>query len=112
MTEIQTVKGLMREKINANAHIEQNQEEYQKRFHGYEERFDMLMEKYRELQDKKKLKGLELKRFNHFNRLLWKQETTLKEFDENLWRIAVETVTCYPDGRMVFRFLDGEEITM
>lgn len=36
--------GAGREEINENAHTEQNLEEYQKRFHGYEERFDTLTE--------------------------------------------------------------------
>ena len=62
--------------------------------------------------EQKKLKELERKHFDHFNRLLRKQETALTEFDENLWRTAVETVTCHTDGRLVFRFVDGEEVAV
>lgn len=54
----------------------------------------------------------ELITYEHFMLWLRIQETTLKEFDENLWRIAVETVTCYPDGRRFFRFVDGEEVAV
>lgn len=112
LVEIQTVKELMRKEIHENAHTTQNQDEYEKRFRGYEERFDMLKARYDALQDEKKLKELEHKRFSHFNRILRKQETLLTEFDDNLWRISVDTVTCYPDGRMVFRFVGGEEVSV
>ena len=110
--ELQSLKELMRKEIDENAHATQNQDEYQKRFHGYEERFDVLKARYDTLLEQKKLKELERKHFDHFNRLLRKQETALTEFDENLWRTAVETVTCHPDGRMVFRFVDGEEVAV
>ena len=71
-----------------------------------------LKEKYDSLRDKKTLIDMARKRFDHFNRLLRKQETSLTEFDENLWRTAVETVTCYSDGKMVFRFVNGNEVTV
>lgn len=110
--EIMVVKELMRQAIDENAHITQDQNEYQKRFKEYEDRFDELKAKYDSLRDKKTLTDMARKRFDHFNRLLRKQETALTEFDENLWRTAVETVTCYSDGKMVFRFVNGNEVTV
>ena len=89
----------MRQAIDENAHTTQDQNEYQKRFKEYEDRFDELKAKYDSLRDKKTLTDMARKRFDHFNRLLRKQGTTLTEFDENLWRTAVETVTCYSDGK-------------
>lgn len=44
------------------------------------------------------------------NRPPREQETMLKEFDENLWQIAV--VTYYDDGKMVFRSVDWEEMVV
>ncbi len=32
------------------------------------------------------------------------------EFDENLWQATVESVTVYPDKRLVFTFRDGTQI--
>lgn len=47
------------------------------------------------------------------NSFLRKIESTeeITTFDDDLWRVSVESVTVYGDGNMLFRFMDGREIT-
>lgn len=42
---------------------------------------------------------------------LHERENLLEEFSVKLWRRILEKVTVYGDKRMVFRFIDGTEIT-
>lgn len=39
------------------------------------------------------------------------QERFIEDFSEKLWLTTIDTVTVYHDGRMVFRFKNGQEVT-
>lgn len=39
------------------------------------------------------------------------QERLIEDFSEKLWLTTIENVTVYHDGRMVFRFKNGMEVT-
>jgi len=61
---------------------------------------------------------VEIQRKQHTARLLDKYIRDMKkaplalfEFDERLWVASVDCVTVYSDGRLVFKFRDGMEIT-
>ena len=45
-----------------------------------------------------------------FIRTLQDTKETLQFFDDDIWRIFVEKVTVFHDGRMIFHFIDGTEI--
>jgi len=46
----------------------------------------------------------------NFIREIESQSLGLEEFDEKLWRVAIEKVKVMPDGRLVFRFKDETEM--
>jgi hypothetical protein len=35
---------------------------------------------------------------------------SLDYFDESVWKLTIEKVTIFHDGRMIFQFVDGTEI--
>ncbi|MCL4463144.1 MAG: hypothetical protein M1552_08695 [Firmicutes bacterium] len=46
----------------------------------------------------------------NFIREIESQSLGLEEFDEKLWRVAIEKAKVMPDGRLVFRFKDETEM--
>lgn len=42
---------------------------------------------------------------------LSEQDKPLAEFDDRLWLTVIDTVTVHKDGRLVFNFKNGAEIT-
>ena len=45
-----------------------------------------------------------------FIRTLESTEETLTYFNDDIWRMVIERVTVFHDGRMVFQFVDGTEV--
>ena len=72
--------------------------------------FKKAEEKRKRLQ---KLLDEQISRVDTMNIFLRKIESTeeITTFDDDLWRVSVESVTVYGDGNMLFRFMDGREIT-
>ena len=42
---------------------------------------------------------------------LAERDEPLTEFDDWLWLAVIDTVTVHPDGRLVFKFQNGTEVT-
>ena len=42
---------------------------------------------------------------------LAERDEPLTEFDDRLWLAVIDTVTVHPDGRLVFKFQNGTEVT-
>ena len=87
-----------------------------------EDRFDLFIAipqfvLYRELQSKveaieeeKRVRQGRVKRFELFLQALKKQHGELTEFDESTWLAVIDTVLVKPDGKLVFRFVNGMEV--
>jgi DNA invertase Pin-like site-specific DNA recombinase len=106
-TEMNKIAGQIREHIRRNAMTEENDDA---QYQALTEQFRKAEEKQKRLR---KLQDEQINRTDAMNVFLKKIESTeeITTFDDDLWRVSVESVTVYGDGRMVFRFLDGREIT-
>ncbi|MBQ9414452.1 MAG: hypothetical protein IJU16_04930 [Clostridia bacterium] len=49
------------------------------------------------------------KAIDRFLHIVKSREDLLTEFDSHLWMTTVENVTITADGKMLFRFFDGNE---
>lgn len=74
--------------------------EYDARYEELQGRIDELEAAKRERQDR-------VKRFEIFIRALEKYHGELTEFDDSVWLAVIDTVTVMPDGKLVFRFVNG-----
>lgn len=45
-----------------------------------------------------------------FIRTLKNTEKTLTYFDDDIWRVVIERITVFHNGRMIFQFVDGTEV--
>ena len=77
--------------------------EYDARYEELQGRIDELEAAKRERQDR-------VKRFELFIRALEKHHGELTEFDESVWLAVIDMVTVMPDGKLVFRFVNGMEV--
>ena len=50
------------------------------------------------------------KTMSSFIRTLESTEETLTYFDDDIWRVVIEKVTVFHDGRMIFQFVDETEV--
>ena len=88
----------------------QNQDEYNAHYNGLVERYEKLKKKSLSLQKQKEERLAKRDLIGGFILELSKCKKLLTEFDEKLWVAAVDKVTVFEDGRLVFAFKDGTEI--
>ena len=75
------------------------------------QRYETLKAKRDALVSKKETMESKLKFILHYAETLRGQDA-ITEFSEDLWLKAIDHVTICRDGRMVFLFKDGSEITV
>ena len=100
----------IREHIQKNAESELNQEEYNR---GYDKLTELFSEKKNTYQKLKQKRTQQLGRaevITSFINALEEHTEPLDYFDESVWKLTVEKVTIFHDGRMIFQFVDGTEI--
>lgn len=109
--EMDTVSALTQKLITENASTAMSQEEYNRRYDGYAERFDKAQKRYDALQGRKVTLAFEVDIIECFMteiRLLPELPVT---FDASLWNVFIDHVTVYDDDRLVFTFKNDNEIT-
>ena len=109
--EIDVVEELSQKLIYKASHTKTDADDFKKKNSDYLTRRKKWCDKIAELE-------AEIQRRQHTARLLDKYIRDMKkaplilsEFDEKLWAVSVDSVTVHSDGRLVFKFRDGTEIT-
>lgn len=110
LREMEIVAGLMKKCIEENSTTVQDQEEYTARYNSYVDRYEMLKSRYDALAAERQSKLEKAKAIDRFIRTVKSREDLLTEFDPHLWMTTVENVTITNDGKMLFRFFDGNKI--
>jgi len=110
--EIEVVEELSRKLIYEASHTQTNADDFKKKNAAY-------LARRKERCDKITTLETEIQRRQHTSRLLdkyirnmKKAPLTLSDFDEKLWAVSIDCVTVHSDGRLIFRFRDGTEITV
>lgn len=93
--------------IAENARIAQDQGEYQKRYNGLVERYEMAKSRFDEVTEAIAERSAKSERLAGFIKTLRAQKELLAEFDERLWGCMVDYVTVGADGGMTVVFRDG-----
>jgi len=102
--EIEVVTELTRKCIEENAHQAQNQEEYQRQYDAYTERFESLRKRHSELICERTLLLARADSFRLFIGILKKQPGAISEFDDRLWQTTIKQVIIQSDGLFKFVF--------
>jgi arsenate reductase-like glutaredoxin family protein len=106
-------KGLSKGEFNSvcQAVGGMDQNEYQKRYEGYAQRFEKAQRRYDELRKEREHRQTKMQEIGGFLFEIAELDELPIVFDEHLWRTAVDHVTVYGDERLVFHFRCGREIT-
>lgn len=108
--ELDVVVGLTRKWVADNAKTAQDSDEFMVRYREYDARYEELQGRIEELEAAKRERQDRVKRFEIFIRDLEKYRGELTEFDDSVWLAVIDTVTVMPDGKLVFRFVNGMEV--
>lgn len=108
--ELEVVAGLTQKWVDENARTAQDQDDFMTKYREYDARYQELQAKVDTLEAEKRNRQGRVKRFEVFIQALKKQRGELIEFDESTWLAVIETVLVRPDGKLVYRFVNGMEV--
>jgi len=109
-SEIEVVAEMIQKAISDNAHFALDQEEYQERYNGLVDRFDLAKARHTAVSEEITDKQIRLSTMNDFLNTLRKQEDLITEFDVELWCSLVDYGTVYDKEDVRFTLKDGTEI--
>ena len=101
----------IRKHIETNATTALDQAEYETRSNSLMRRFENAKKKHDELVRQKAERENKAIMIGGFMFEMMERDQPLKEFDDHLWLVAIDHVTAYHDGRLVFQFKSGLEVT-
>lgn len=110
LAELNDISQQIKEHIQKNASEAQNQKEYSIQYSDLEKQYQ---KKTKAINQEKQLlveQKNRIETMSSFIRTLESTEETLTYFDDNIWRVVIERVTVFHDGRMIFQFVDGTEV--
>ena len=94
----------MRRLIYENSRKAINQDEYNKKYNSYTEKYENLRNELSKLEDKQQDFKARRDKIKVFINNLRNLNEVISDFDEKLWYVLVEKVTVYEDGNMEFKF--------
>ncbi len=108
-TELNVVADMIENCIKENAHVAQNQEEYQKRYDELAQRFDDIQNRLSRVKEEIAEKQAHKEKVEQFLSELEKLDVVTK-FTEDLWFSMIDYVTVFSKEGIRFTFQNGREI--
>ena len=109
--EMDSVSMLIQKLIAENATVAMSQDEYNAKYDGFAERFNKAQTKYDKLRQRKTTLAFEADIIECFMAEIQNLLGLPVEFSDSLWNAMIDKVTVYADGRAVFTFKNGSEVT-
>ena len=110
-SEMEVTTGLIQKLIDENATRKMDQNDYRKRYDGYVSRYAALESRMDSLEKERKEREFKYDIFSGFLFELGEIHELPLTFDDRLFYQLVDFATVYSDGRVVFTFRNGTEIT-
>ncbi len=108
--ELNIVAGLIQDGIYQNAHVAQNQADYNKEYETLTTRYEKAKSRLDEVEAEIHGKNSRRKSIEHYLSLLEERKDAVAEYDVRLWHGMVEFVTIYSKDDILFTMKDGTEI--
>lgn len=109
-SESEVTMELIRKVIADNAQKAMDQEEYERKYASYCERYEAARIRLAEIGELRLERNAKRTKISMFLERLESSAELVTEFDEELWYTTVDFVTVYEDMRMVFTFRDGNTV--
>ena len=110
MEEMQMLSDMVKNHINENARIAQDQKEYQKKYDELVSRYDAAKKKYDDVSEEIQQRRTKKELLDAFSKNIKSRATLLTEFDDGLWGTLVDFMTIYGKNDFGITFRDGTEI--
>ena len=110
IAELNIIAEQMQAAISQNSRIALDQDEYEQRYSQLTARYNSIKPRYDELSEQLERKKAQKKLFKGFIRMLQKQDSVVKEFDEGLWSGLVQEVVVHASNDIRFLFKNGFEV--
>ena len=110
--ELEIVTGLLKKCVDENKQQEQDQDKFWEKYNSLDERYKKSFARITELMEIKKERCHKAEIIGAFMFELYERDEPLTEFDTKLWVVAIENVTVYHDGKKIYKFKNGLEITI
>lgn len=111
-TELEIVSELTRKLIVENATTVMQQDEYNRRYDALAQRYHDAEDRAQQLQNQKVTRRFQADVIENFmNEIRAFDDSLPVQYSDRLWLNLIDRVTVYEDGRLVFRFKNGTEIT-
>ena len=108
--ELNIVAGLIQDGIYQNAHVAQNQADYNKEYETLTARYEKAKSRLDEVEAEIHDKNSRRKSIEHYLALLEERKDAVTEYEPYLWHGMVEFVTVYSKDDILFTMKDGTEI--
>lgn len=102
----------VKEMIRTNASTAQDQDEYAKRFDEISQRYEQTKAAYDKAVQAKQLKVSKGHQLDAFIGCIEKSETAITEWSSDIWNVLVESGTVCRDGSVIFKFKNGQQVTV
>lgn len=110
LEEIEIITELTKRCIAENSSNAQSQQEYNKKYNGYVERYEKAKAKVEKLQAQREERISKADGIGAFMFRLSELDEPPTEFDDQLWLQTIDRVMVHEDGRLIFIFKNGAEI--
>ena len=110
-SEIDVLSGLVQKLVDENASTTLDQTEYRSRYDGYIDRYDKAKMRLAALQEQRQLQELKGDILSGFLFELGELYDLPMVFKDETWNALVDHVTVHEDGRLVFTFKNGSEVS-
>ena len=109
--ECELISGMIRELVEKNARVALKQDTFMEKYDSCIKTYEEKSAQLEALKQKKEDIEKKADAISAFMFELRERKNFVEQFSSDLWTTMIETVTVYHDGRMVFRFKNGKEIT-
>ena len=109
--EMAVTAGLIQKLVDENATRKLDQHDYRKKYDGYASRYAALKSRMDSLEKERERKEIQYDLFSGFLAGLGETEELPVDFNAKLFHRLVDYATVYPDGRVVFTFRNGAEVS-
>ncbi len=109
--ELEEISTLVRAEIQNNARQANMQDSFDAKLERLRERYDATEAALADLRQQKVERLNRQKRIALFLREIEREEP-IKMWDDRLWVTTLDHAVSYPDGRLEFRFYNGQSITI
>ena len=108
-TDLQFLVNRLRDLIDENAHVAQNQDEYNRKYNELVTRYEIVNDQYDRVCHSIQQYNIRAEQLDDFIKVLQEQEL-IKDFDERMWCSLVDFITVYGEEDIRVTFKDRTEI--